>query len=62
MPSSSTINRVVTKIMRIRSRDHEIPSSKHGANGEVKEISRRNKKTAPVTEIAELLDPEDMSW
>ncbi|KIJ40297.1 hypothetical protein M422DRAFT_32339 [Sphaerobolus stellatus SS14] len=59
MSSSSTVNRVVTKLMRTRSRDQEIFSSKRGAYGQ---INRSNKKNVPVVERAELLDPEDMAW
>ncbi|KIJ43630.1 hypothetical protein M422DRAFT_253221 [Sphaerobolus stellatus SS14] len=62
MSSSSTVNRVVTKLMRIRSRDAEIPSFKRGANGEIKEVNLRSKKNTPAIDRAELLDPEDMAW
>ncbi|KIJ40300.1 hypothetical protein M422DRAFT_256854 [Sphaerobolus stellatus SS14] len=46
---SSPVNRAVTKLMRTRSRDQEIPSSKRGSYGEIKEINRPIlKKNAPV--------------
>ncbi|KIJ43603.1 hypothetical protein M422DRAFT_253223 [Sphaerobolus stellatus SS14] len=60
---SSPVNRVVTKLMRTRSRDQEILSSKYGLYGEIKEINRLIlKKNAPLIDRAQMLDPEDMAW
>ncbi|KIJ27307.1 hypothetical protein M422DRAFT_271508 [Sphaerobolus stellatus SS14] len=53
-----TVNRVLTKLTRTRSRDAETPCANCGAYSEA---GRSNEKE-PITERAEMLDSEDMAW
>ncbi|KIJ40301.1 hypothetical protein M422DRAFT_32341 [Sphaerobolus stellatus SS14] len=59
---SSTVNRVVTRLMCTCSRDQEIPLFKRGDYEELKDVNRPSEKNIPAIEWAELLDPEDMAW
>ncbi|KIJ43574.1 hypothetical protein M422DRAFT_30831 [Sphaerobolus stellatus SS14] len=54
----STVNRVVTKLMRTRTRDAEAPCPNCGAH----EKEEGGSKLNPVTERAEMLDEDDMAW
>ncbi|KIJ51177.1 hypothetical protein M422DRAFT_26612 [Sphaerobolus stellatus SS14] len=58
MPTG-TVNRVVTKLMRIRTRDQETLSSKRE---QVSSPITGKKNVVAIVEKAELLDPEDSAW
>ncbi|KIJ28144.1 hypothetical protein M422DRAFT_37445 [Sphaerobolus stellatus SS14] len=58
MPTG-TVNRVVTKLMRIRTRDQETLNSKRE---QVSSPITGRKKVVAFVEKAELLDPEDTAW
>ncbi|KIJ27890.1 hypothetical protein M422DRAFT_33387 [Sphaerobolus stellatus SS14] len=53
----STVNRVVSKLMRTATRE-ESACPNCGAYKE----SGRSSKQEPVAEIAEMLDDDDMAW
>ncbi|KIJ43572.1 hypothetical protein M422DRAFT_253155 [Sphaerobolus stellatus SS14] len=54
----STVNRVVTKLMRSRTRDAETPCPNCSAHGK----EEGGSKLKPAAEKAEMLDDDDMAW
>ncbi|KIJ50314.1 hypothetical protein M422DRAFT_27350 [Sphaerobolus stellatus SS14] len=56
---TSTVTRVVIKMIRTRPRYEETPCPHCGA---YRDTNRHNKKDVLVLEMAEMLDAEDMAW